>query len=426
MKIKKYGDFCEEMNETNNDFFSENSNSLELFKYNDISSSNTFNRPILNLQSEIEENHRALQEISKIFLQDKKTGYIKDALEGLSAENIKLITYNNKTYVRIPTGVLLINERSNANIYTSGEDDFGNRRLGENNDINIYVNAPNINLFERQIADHFNIDLNMPGNNVSVNYKIIIDKNDNNKRKIQYTYKITTKEVEMTESVPPNILEKTYTSEDANYGVFDNTSVLIEHLKSRLNNKYFKNDDNYSLEELIELTDNASNIYIFLRTKPRNQESFKYSSSGNFGVYIPNDNSQDEENIVSFVSKFGGILLFKKSAGGSNFKNVITEIDRNLLELRKLDVNNVLNANNILNLNNKVKINKKGEIVTLSNINKEGVENFEIDDSIDFGINGRLLVKDYGTTSADGGDNSKVQFEWRITKKDEINSLITS
>lgn len=422
MKIKKYGDFCEEMNETNNDFFSENSNSLELFKYNDISSSNTFNRPILNLQSEIEENHRVLQEISKVFLQDKKTGYIKDALEGLSAENIELITYNNKTYVRIPTGVLLVNERSNANIYTSGEDDFENRRLGKNNDINIYVNTPNINLFERQIADHFNIDLNMPGNNVSVNYKII---NDNNERKIQYTYKITTKEVEMTESVPPNILEKTYTSEDKDSDnnpigkVSYNTFEFINHLKERLNNKYFKNDDNYSLEELIELPDNASNIYIFLRTKPRNQENFKYSSSGNFGVYIPNVNSQDEENIVSFVSKFGGILLFKKPAG-ENFENVITEVDRNLLELRKL------NVNNILNLNNKVKINKKGEIVTLSNINEEGVENFEIDDSINFGINGRLFVKDYGTTKPDGGDNSKVQFEWRITKKDEINSLITS
>ena len=301
MKIKKYGDFCEEMNETNNDFFSENSNSLELFKYNDISSSNTFNRPILNLQSEIEENHRVLQEISKVFLQDKKTGYIKDALEGLSAENIELITYNNKTYVRIPTGVLLVNERSNANIYTSGEDDFENRRLGKNNDINIYVNTPNINLFERQIADHFNIDLNMPGNNVSVNYKII---NDNNERKIQYTYKITTKEVEMTESVPPNILEKTYTSEDKDSDnnpigkVSYNTFEFINHLKERLNNKYFKNDDTYSLEELIELPDNASNIYIFLRTKPRNQENFKYSSSGNFGVYIPNVNSQDEENIV--------------------------------------------------------------------------------------------------------------------------------
>lgn len=409
MKIKRYGDFCEEMNETNNEFFSENSNSLELFKYNDISSSNTFNRPILNLQSEIEENHKALQEISKVFLQDKKTGYISDALEGLSAENIKLITYNNKTYVRIPTGVLLINEKKpGVDIYADGNDDFKDRRLGENNDINIYVNSPNINLFERQIADHFNIDLNMPGNNVSVNYKI------NNKRKIQYTYKITTKEVEMTESVP-NVLEKTYTSEDANYGVFDNTFELIKHLKSRLNNRYFKNDNNYSLEELIEIPNNASNIYVFFRTKIRNNEICKYSSSGNFGVYV-SDSDTSEADVSNY-----GILLFKKT-DGENFENVITEIDRNLLELRKLDVNNVLK------LNNKIKIEKNSGIVTLSKFdngeNTNDDEKFEIDDNVTFGINGRLFVKDYGTTAADSDDNPRVQFEWRITKKDELNSLI--
>ena len=81
----------------------------------------------------------------------------------------------DKKFVRIPTGAFfakLSDKQAEYYKYTTTEDNQYSRDFYVDNDHNsaIIFNRPNVELFERQLAEYFNINLSDQDNNVRLNY----------------------------------------------------------------------------------------------------------------------------------------------------------------------------------------------------------------------------------------------------------------
>ena len=134
MITKSYGDSSENIYEYNSEsgtsestFFKKIHNkNLDLLKSDDVSSANTLNRSTKMLYEDEKNNYLAFQNLTKLLLQDKKSCYINGIFEGFGKENLKIIKSpfsNDRKYLRIPTGALVINKAVN-DIHISGVDDF--------------------------------------------------------------------------------------------------------------------------------------------------------------------------------------------------------------------------------------------------------------------------------------------------------------
>lgn len=380
MIIKGYGDSTENIfdytSADGNMFYKKiYQKSLDLLKSNDVSSANTLNRSIQSLYEYVKNNDKAFQSFSKLVLQDKKSGYISNVLEGFEKENLKVIVSpfdNNKKYIRIPSGALIINKKADT---LDENDDFNDREISTDENVSVYINSPNVSVFEREIAKHFGIDLNEGSNLVNVDYEI---KNS----KIFYKYKITTlrkeietKDINGQEYNFPKISEKTIDEKirttvngvDVITGSeeLNNTWQIVKSVNSKIIRGFKRKDNNYSLEELIPLPaeTNKKYAYIFFNTNigKTNEEYYSeddtyYSHSGKFCLHLTDQEELQvitQNNTITYPLKKYGMPIYRITIADlpSSFNNLnanvdqvstisyLKSIDRNLLELRKLDVN---------------------------------------------------------------------------------------
>jgi len=360
MKIKEFGEYYSV------DSNKRHPNSLELLESNDILSASTLNRPLLNLYEDLKDEHIAFQNIIKLLLQDKKTGYINGVLEGFNSRNVALFNAKNEKnensyFIRIPTGCLVLN---NDSLVTS-----------DINNISVYVNSPKTSLFDRQVAEHFGIDLNDRANSVNTTYEI-------NNDLLKYTCKITQNKITTNEENGNNIVK--VEPEEITYG--ENETIkygyeLVNKIASGIGGSYYNEIFDYALEEIIEIGNKipTNNIYVYFNNKntydSNDNTIINYSKSHNFFL---DDNDQNTNGILVFEIDF--------NSDGIAVENKLSPIDLNFLELKKILINNEM----ILDYNSKVKVKNDTSISDLisfdfsNSIPIAKFKNIEFEDCVNF------------------------------------------
>jgi len=488
MITKSYGDSSENIYEYNSEsgtsestFFKRIHNkNLDLLESDDVSSANTLNRSTKMLYEDEKNNYLAFQNLTKLLLQDKKNCYINGIFEGFGKENLKIIKSpfsNDRKYLRIPTGALVINKAVN-DIHISGVDDFENRKISTDDNVSIYINSPNVSVFERELAKHFGIDLNEGSNSVEVGYEF---KNS----KIYYNYKLSilrneleTVKVDGEDVVYPKITEKIIdekireTDSDGNEVItgaeeLNNVSQIVKSVNSKILKSYKKTDDFYSLEEVIPLKilANKQYAYVFFNTNigKTNEEYYTeedtyYSHSGKFCLHLTNESALDETS--SELTKYG-LLLYKIHLEGlpsisdttysidipvEKVTEFLNPIDRNLLELRKLNVNYETKLFGKIELLNDIKLTNNSEhpeiikIDSLPNTDTTLNINVKIDNTgaitnsgaitneVTAKITNNSAVTNNGTTTINNTlyvkKDESTTYSWVLANDNELNDLV--
>lgn len=158
-------------------------NVQEFYTPTDIFSARALNRPLLETFEDEESIYQVLQNVCKTLYGQKENGILPDIFEEFNPKNIsvgKFLT-EEKKYIRIPSGAFLAkltDSQAKYYKYTKSEDNQYSKDFFIDNDRNSIVvfNRPNSDLFERQLAEHFNFNLNDQDNDVRLYYDFDTDK----------------------------------------------------------------------------------------------------------------------------------------------------------------------------------------------------------------------------------------------------------
>jgi len=277
---------------------------IEFFDTEDTLSARTLNRPIRELKEELDRVKLELANLDKKIygrVQPESSHYASIAsgiFEEFTDENIGSGSLRSgKTYLRIPTGVI--------NCY------YKNPNNDPNNDPNALwgwgghvgfqrvQNYPKFELFERELADCYNIDLHTSFNDIKVGYDI---KNS----KICYNIKVKTAKEFIDDSSSNegtiNCIEDetTYGENNDINNVFDAVSVMNNHYDNYLS----KNTDDFSLEETIDLegVNTTAPYYIYITPK-----------SGAPRFFDDNDVVINYDTAVSSINDGHGVFRYSKN-----------------------------------------------------------------------------------------------------------------
>lgn len=258
----------------------------EFYKASDILSYATLNRAIENIFEDNENSYEILQNIVKALWGQNERGIIPDVFEEMDSSKLELNSILSEYFIRVPLGAFVIklpDKFSNQYKYIVGESAQYDRNLFVDNDHNSFIvfNRPNINLFERQIADHLNINLNDEDNQVIVKYSFkdtnpnkvdqagldpnntdyennIIEYNSdraNIGKTIVYTADIlTTKYEYKTVQSGGTAIETSVDDSNLNISLGSNIFETVNTLNNSLGNYLMKKDAKYSLEEIVPIS----------------------------------------------------------------------------------------------------------------------------------------------------------------------------
>lgn len=383
----------------------------EFYSPEDKFSARNLNRPIFENFEDVESIYELMQNVCKTLYGQKNNGILPDVFEEMDSSNLKIGRYLNKTkrYIRIPTGAFfakLTDKQAKYYKYTKTEDNQYSRDFYIDNDHNAAVifNRPNIELFERQLAEHFNINLNDQDNNIKLNYyfdedkvndlnvdseraeSVIMDNNTkkyNRKRRIKYyievsktnyTYKKTDSGITSITSEPATERLPRLKSQDPT-SCFD----LITAFGNTYKNYLSKIDDYFSLEEVIEiptsLNDNKNNYIIFFdpnTLEAKTNENIIYSFSKRFGIcsekLFNSVFGEDDSAVIRLyklsikipdINKNGFSWYVNNKEGYPEFSVVesyLKKIDRTTFDIKNINVSNLLNDLVIENKSNNVNL----------------------------------------------------------------------
>lgn len=341
---------------------------IEFLDADDVVSARNFNRPIRLIYEEVENLYNVSQTLAKTLLGDKETCIISDIYEEFNQEGLVIGNYfDNKKqqFLRIPTGCFFINRRTRTT--NKGSNNFNNGKLEEKysqeegNDFNknlygadnscIIVNRPNVELYERELAERFFIDLDEQDNDIRVSYKI-------DQGKIKYSLRCKRSAYNETENQITTFDDiLTIDNNDKFDNVFELTSAFEKN-----NANYSQKTPYYSLEETIPLFANtdltAGNYTVFYilknSTKSETDEYFfpnkddnitkneiTYSLSKKYGIVKTNllDNLKDITVLPLFkfdlnINNDNGLF------GISNRTTLLEKINRSCLNIKDIKVSN--------------------------------------------------------------------------------------
>ena len=170
MKNKYFGNI---LYENLGDKIRNTGNWTEFYKASDKFSARTLNRPIRANYEDLESIYETLQNICKTLYGQKENGILPDVYEEMNSETLTEGHFFKKeeTFIRIPTGAFFAKlDDEQAKYYKTSYEESNqySRDFYIDNDRNaaLIFNRPNIELFERQLAEHFNIDLNDQDENI--------------------------------------------------------------------------------------------------------------------------------------------------------------------------------------------------------------------------------------------------------------------
>lgn len=385
----------------------------EFYSPEDKFSARNLNRPIFENFEDVESIYELMQNVCKTLYGQKSNGILPDVFEEMDSSNLKIGRYLNKTkrYIRIPTGAFfakLTDKQAKYYKYTKTEDNQYSRDFYIDNDHNAAVifNRPNIELFERQLAEHFNINLNDQDNNIKLNYYFDEDKvnelnfdNDNKraesvimknntdkynrKRRIKYYIEVskTNYKYDKTDSGITSITSEPATERLPRLKLQDPTSCfdLITAFGNTYKNYLSKIDDYFSLEEVIEIPtslydkDNSYIIFFDPNTlEAKTNENIIYSFSKRFGICSENlfnrvfgkgDTAVIRLYKLSIkipdINKNGSSWYINNKEGYPEFSVVesyLKKIDRTTFDIKNINVSNLLNDLVIENKSNNVNL----------------------------------------------------------------------
>jgi hypothetical protein len=211
-------------------------NNTEFFNSTDILSARTLNKPLLQMFDTEEALSEYLSSTIKTLYHKKGNCIIPGYLEDFN--NFKIGKINNKNYLRVPTGALLINEKP------------------------VFI-KPNCEAFERALATAYGFNLHEYSNNINVNYEL---KNGG----LEYTVTVTYLNFDN------NFTEK-ITGKDI-FEVLENFDKKFN--KFKLQNVYI---DNNSLELLLLIPERFDNQNFNLYYNEKYDDKFWLSDASNSG-----------------------------------------------------------------------------------------------------------------------------------------------
>lgn len=385
----------------------------EFYSPEDKFSARNLNRPIFENFEDVESIYELMQNVCKTLYGQKNNGILPDIFEEMDSSNLKIGRYLNKTkrYIRIPTGAFfakLTDKQAKYYKYTKTEDNQYSRDFYIDNDHNAAVifNRPNIELFERQLAEHFNINLNDQDNNIKLNYyfdedvinelnfangnkraESVIMKNNTNKynrkRRIKYYIEVskTNYKYDKTDSGITSITSEPATERLPRLKSQDPTSCfdLITAFGNTYKNYLSKIDDYFSLEEVIEIPtslydkDNSYIIFFDPNTlEAKTNENIIYSFSKRFGIcsekLFNSVFGKDDSAVIRLyklsikipdINKNGSSWYVNNKEGYPEFSVVesyLKKIDRTTFDIKNINVSNLLNDLVIENKSNNVNL----------------------------------------------------------------------
>lgn len=384
---------------------------LEFYSPEDKFSARNLNRPIFENFEDVENIYELMQNVCKTLYGQKNNGILPDVFEEMNSNNLQIGRYLNKTkrYIRIPTGAFfakLTDKQAEYYKYTKTEDNQYSRDFYIDNDHNAAVifNRPNVELFERQLAEHFNINLNDQDNNIKLNYyfdedvvnelnfnseraESVIMKNNtdkyNRKRRIKYYIEVskTNYNYQKTDAGRTVITSVPIVERLPKLKSQDPTSCfnLITVFGNTYKNYLSKIDDYFSLEEVIEipvsLEDTNNNYIIFFdpnTLEAKTNENIIYSFSKRYGIcsetLFNSVFGGDDSTVIRLyklyikipdVNKHGSSWYVNNIEGYPEVRvlnNYLEKIDRTTFDIKNINVSNFLNDLAIENKNNNVNL----------------------------------------------------------------------
>lgn len=384
---------------------------LEFYSPEDKFSARNLNRPIFENFEDVENIYELMQNVCKTLYGQKNNGILPDVFEEMNPNNLQIGRYLNKTkrYIRIPTGAFfakLTDKQAEYYKYTKTEDNQYSRDFYIDNDHNAAVifNRPNVELFERQLAEHFNINLNDQDNNIKLNYyfdedvvnelnfnseraESVIMKNNtdkyNRKRRIKYYIEVskTNYNYQKTDAGRTVITSVPIVERLPKLKSQDPTSCfnLITVFGNTYKNYLSKIDDYFSLEEVIEipvsLEDTNNNYIIFFdpnTLEAKTNENIIYSFSKRYGIcsetLFNSVFGGDDSTVIKLyklyikipdVNKHGSSWYVNNIEGYPEVRvlnNYLEKIDRTTFDIKNINVSNLLNDLAIENKNNNVNL----------------------------------------------------------------------
>lgn len=385
MKNKYFGNI---LDENLGDKIRNVGNSTEFYKASDKFSARTLNRPIRANYEDLENIYETLQNICKTLYGQKENGILPDVYEEMNPNTLTEGHFFDKeeTFIRVPTGAFFAKlDDEQAKYYKTSYEESNqySRDFYIDNDRNaaIIFNRPNIELFERQLAEHFNIDLNDQDENIRLycesytdsvvetnpsteNEQYIDLKNKCSRAqnikyylyfdttKYNYATKLNSKETIITSEVNSGripINTKNYC-----FNVFD----IVEQVYNTYGNYLTQEDNEFGLEELIPVnnawTEGKYIIFFNPNTKEaKNNDFVNYSDSGRFGIVASKNinNVFGQNESYKIIKLYEVYLSFEYDAAVKRCvvdKNSIvcflSKIDRTTLDIKNINLTNALNS----------------------------------------------------------------------------------
>lgn len=381
MKNKIFGDITNissynEDNTVNDDRF--RNEGIEFFSESDRNSARANNRPLRQLYEDEENNYELLQTLSKMVFMDKESGIIPGICEEFNKNKLKVgFFFGNRLepYLRIPTGAFYVNIRNARTTYPKTEivddlkpkysykeeDDFNKSYyLNRDHDSAVVFNKPNVELFERELAKHYNVDLDEQTNDINVEYSIVDNEIKYNCDFTRFKYDSSNSQFVSTNQELTQTKNKQETTEFDN--VFELVSATINKISS-----YPEKDGLFSLEETIPLftrnslatTSDGSSVYeyvsgdycLFYRMGDyhSNEEVYRYSLTGNFGICKKTDDTfllnNNDIKLFTFTLKRDSST---KQYTISNCVSLLPVLNRSSFDIKNLNVsNNYIGVDNV-------------------------------------------------------------------------------
>jgi hypothetical protein len=179
MKYKSYENSAEE--------FASGLNT-ELLSSRDNVSARSVNRPLINILENQESNYNLIQTLLKT-VYGNSNGIVPDVLESFVPEGFEIGSFKNDAnnyFIRIPTGMMLLSKLVSEDYTDNNSNPFlkkgdykykDNVHSGDFLDDNLHSfvieNKPEINLYERELANLINLDLTDLTNDLRIYQKLV-------------------------------------------------------------------------------------------------------------------------------------------------------------------------------------------------------------------------------------------------------------
>jgi len=377
-------------------------NNTEFYKANDIFSKRVINRGLISSYEDAENVYGILQNICKTLYGQLRTGILPDVYEEMNADDIKAGYFFDEktTFVRVPTGAFYAQlDDEQASYYASSYEESNqySRDFFIDNDRNaaIIVNRPNLELFERQLADHFNMDLHDQDTEVNVYCESYTDEhtsslsdtstendiyNDIEKKysrpqKIRYYANFSKTAYDYVKRTDENTVI-TSTVETTRIPIdsteyYSDVFSLVKGVKNIYGNYLMKRDSEFSLEEIIPIYEgknsdgeyvwNDGEYIIFFNpntqnapeTATDNEYPISYSYSKRFGMMkASNYKKAFGDNDYTFIKLYKVNITFQDAVNEIrrcdieelNRVSYLSKIDRTTLTIKNINLTNAING----------------------------------------------------------------------------------